>query len=71
MQCNQCQTAKTNPKSGLYSFKCVDCCSRLVLKTRPDKRQASVMLAAIARFPNSPGRAEILESVNLNLAKRR
>jgi hypothetical protein len=42
-----------------------------VLSTHPSKRQAAVMLAAIERFRDAPGRAAILERVGQELAKRR
>jgi len=46
--------------SGLGSFACLQCCARLVLSARPNKVAAQAMLAAIARHPDAPGRAEIL-----------
>lgn len=67
--CPQCESSKQLPHSGAYSFKCVECCSRLVLSARPDKRQAAAMLAAIERFPGNPGRERILESVRQALMK--
>ena len=69
MTCKQCESSKQQPHSGAYSFKCVECCSRLVLSTRPDKRLAASMLAAIERFPDNPGRERILESVRQTLMK--
>ena len=69
MTCKQCESSKQRPHSGAYSFKCVECCSRLVLSTRPDKRLAASMLAAIERFPDNPGRERILESVRQTLTK--
>lgn len=47
MTCQQCESSKQRQHSGAYSFKCVECCARLVLSAHPDKRQASAMLAAI------------------------
>lgn len=70
MTCKQCKASKQRPQSGLYSFKCVECCCRLVLTAHPDKMQAQAMLAAIERFPESPGRDVVLESVRHELAKR-
>lgn len=67
--CPQCESSKQLPHSGAYSFKCVECCSRLVLSARPDKRQAAAMLAAIERFSDNPGRERILESVRQALTK--
>lgn len=54
----------------MYSFRCVQCCARLVLSTHPNKRQAATMLAAIERFPENPGRDAVLECVRLELTKR-
>lgn len=68
--CDSC--AKTNSGSiGLYTLTCLECCTRLVLSTHPDKRQASAMLAVIERMPGNPGRAQVLESVARCLEKRR
>jgi len=69
MTCQQCESSKQRPHSGAYSFKCVECCSRLVLSARPDKRLAASMLAAIERFPDNPGRERILECVRQTLTK--
>ena len=69
MTCKQCESSKQRPHSGAYSFKCVECCCRLVLSTRPDKRLAATMLAAIDRYPQNPGRERILESVRQALTK--
>lgn len=56
--------------AGAVDFRCLGCCTRLVLSANPSRAQAQTMLAAIARLPGAPGRAEILESVRLALAKR-
>lgn len=69
MTCKQCESSKQRPHSGAYSFKCVDCCCRLVLSTKPDKQKAAAMLAAIERFPGNPGRERILECVRQTLTK--
>lgn len=71
MICKACELSKERPLSGAYRFHCLQCCTRLVLTTHPDKMQASAMLAAIARFKGSPGREEVLESVRQTLGKRR
>lgn len=60
MTCRQCQTASARPHSGAYNFACVQCCARLVLSTHPNKQQAGVMLAAIARFDGAPSRKSVL-----------
>ena len=69
MTCEACTKSATNPRIGLYQFTCLSCCARLVLSAHPDKRQASAMLGAIARFKGAPGRAEILASVAQCLTK--
>ena len=69
VNCPACQKHQTNPLCGQYQFKCLECCTRLVLSAYPDKRQAAAMLAAIERFPGAPGRAQVLESVARSLGK--
>ena len=70
MTCPQCESSKQRPSSGAYSFRCVQCCARLVLSTHPNKRHAATMLAAIDRFPGNPGRDAVLECVRQELTKR-
>jgi len=69
--CPACESSKQRRHSGAYHLACLECCVRLVLSTHPSKRQAAVMLAAIERFRDAPGRAAILERVGQELAKRR
>lgn len=69
--CQACESSKQRPTSGAYRFQCLECCTRLVLSAYPNKAQASAMLAAIERFPLSPGREQVLESVRQCLEKRR
>lgn len=69
--CQACESFKQLPNSGAYRFQCLECCTRLVLSAYPSKAQASAMLAAIDRFPLSPGREQVLESVRQCLEKRR
>jgi len=57
--------------AGAVDFRCLGCCTRLVLSAHPNKAQAAVMLAAIGRLPGAPGRAEILASVAQALTKLR
>jgi hypothetical protein len=71
LTCPACESFNAQPLSGVYRLTCLQCCARLVLSTQPDKRQANVMLAAIARQPGAPGRAEVLECVAHELTKRR
>lgn len=69
MKCKACEAFGKNPLCGHYHFSCLECCTRLVLSTRPNKAAAAGMLAAIARFPGSPGREQILASVAQTLTK--
>ena len=69
--CPACSAAATRQHSGRYRMQCLQCCTRLVLSAYPSKAQASAMLAAIDRFPLSPGREQVLESVRQCLEKRR
>lgn len=69
MTCKACQLAQDRPHCGAYHFACLDCCTRLVLSAYPSKPHAAAMLAAIERFPGNPGRARVLESVRLGLAR--
>lgn len=68
--CPACAKAATNPHSGMYRMQCLGCCTRLVVSTHPSKPHAAAMLAAIARFRDSPGRDAILASVRQCLEKR-
>jgi len=58
MTCKQCIQS-----SGMYDLKCVECCARLVISTRPSKPRASAMLAAIERINDAPSRDVILDRV--------
>jgi hypothetical protein len=69
--CPACESSKQRPHTGVYHFQCLECCARLVASTYPSKRHAAAMLAAIERFPQSPGRAEVLACVDQLLTKRR
>lgn len=68
--CPACELFRNRPHSGVYRFQCLECCTRLVMTAHPDKRQASALLAAIERFPLSPGRAQVLACVAQALGKR-
>ena len=70
MTCQACASSKERPHSGAYRFQCLQCCTRLVLTTQPEKELAKAMLAAIERCPGNPGRAAVLESVRQALTKR-
>lgn len=48
---------------GLYDVKCLDCCVRLVMSTKPDKQLAAAMLQSIEMFPGAPKRSEILSKI--------
>ena len=71
MTCPACTLTTQRPHCGAYRFQCLECCTRLVLSAHPSKPLAGAMLAAIARFPENPGRARVLASVARGLEKRR
>lgn len=64
MTCEHCQSCAQRPMYGAYSFKCLQCCARLVYSAYPHRGQASVMLAAIERYREAPPREKILELVS-------
>lgn len=66
--CDQCQARAARPLCGAFHFGCVQCCAALVRSAHPDRRQASVMLAAISRFEGAPARQAILNGVAEGLA---
>lgn len=63
MTCTHCESSTQRPTHGGYSFRCVQCCARLVYSAYPHKGQATVMLAAISKFREAPPRDEILAAV--------
>lgn len=71
MTCPHCQSYEQRPHYGGYQLRCLECCARLVLSAHPSKLHAMAMLAAIARFRDSPGREEILACVRQMMEKRR
>lgn len=64
-------SSASRPHSGAYNFRCLQCCARLVVSTHPDKHQAKVMLAAIARFERAPAREDVLACVRQMMEKHR
>jgi hypothetical protein len=72
--CELCEFSERHPKPGMVAgavdFRCLGCCTRLVLSAHPSREQAAAMLATIARFQGAPGRAEVLASVRQAIAKR-
>lgn len=70
MPCTHCQNALTRPHWGGFNANCLDCAARLVASTRPDKRQAKTMIAAICRQPGRPTPQEILSRVSQMLEKQ-
>ncbi|MEZ5651851.1 MAG: hypothetical protein R3E87_15040 [Burkholderiaceae bacterium] len=62
MSCDAC-AGRGGKLGGVYRMQCLACCADLVLSTAPDKQRAAGMLAAIARHPDAPDRAAILERV--------
>lgn len=69
LECKSCAAHLANPKSGLYQVDCLQCCARLVLSARPDKRKAEVMLAVIARHNGAPPRGEVLQAIRAALTE--
>ena len=63
MTCPACTTNASNPLAGRYNLRCLQCCTRLVLKVPRSRSHQEAMLAAIARTPKAPGRDEVLASV--------
>lgn len=63
MTCPSCQARASTQHSGLYNFKCLECCVRLVQSARLDRHQAGNMLASIALHRDAPSRKEILEAL--------
>ncbi len=70
MTCEACRIRETNKRTGRYSFRCLECCTRLVLSTHPSKPHAAVMLAAIERFPDAPTRQAILARLKTLMGAR-
>ena len=69
-ECPACEHAKKNRYSGAYHFRCLACCTRLVLSTHPNKDLAQSMLGAIDRFPEAPKREEIIASLKKSLGAK-
>lgn len=63
MTCPACTTHASNPLTGRHNLRCLQCCTRLVLKVPRSRSHQEAMLAAIARTPKAPGRDEVLASV--------
>ena len=49
--------------ANVYDFNCLECCGRLVAKSRPNRLRQEMMLAAIERFLGSPERDAIIEKL--------
>ena len=71
--CTPCTLSNARPRglSGRYNLTCLQCCTRLVLSAQPNKQQAAVMLAAIARQPGAPSRQQVLSCVEQSLSRLR
>lgn len=63
MKCQFCESSKSPRVAGRVNLLCLGCCARLVLSASPDKRLATVHMAAIARLPGAPTRQDILAEV--------
>jgi hypothetical protein len=62
-QCEHCKKACVNEWHGGYDFGCVECCARLVISARPNKRLQESMLAAISGYAKSPSRGSIIDCI--------
>ena len=75
MTCPQCESSKQRQHSGAYSFKCVECCARLVASTYPNRQAAAAMMVVvkrnIARFAPTFGPADVTERARQMLERRR
>lgn len=69
MTCQACKSSAERPNTGAYNFRCLECCTRLVLSAYPSKPHAAAMLAAIDRFKENPGREQVLACVRRALGK--
>ena len=63
MTCAACESSKEQRWHGVYQLQCTECCARLVISARPNKRFQEAMLAAIAMQKGAPERAQILEHI--------
>ncbi len=63
MTCPHCTSSKKQPRHGGYSLTCLECCGRLVISARPNKRFQEVMLATIAMQKGAPEREQILNHI--------
>ncbi len=65
--CESCEAQRLATEAGKpcgrYQLTCLACCVRLVASARPSKRLAAGMLAAIARQPGAPKRADVLKAL--------
>ena len=59
MTCDCCLRAQTNPLTGWFNLRCLDCCCRLIESTRPSVEQRELAFEAIARMPGAPSRRAI------------
>lgn len=63
MKCAACTSSREQRWHGVYQLQCTECCARLVISARPNKRFQEAMLAAIAMQKGAPTRAQILEHI--------
>ena len=50
MSCPECESSKTRRWHGVFEFRCLGCCARLVLSARPSKPHGAAQLGAIEHF---------------------
>lgn len=70
MTCPHCLRAQQSERTGVYDFKCLNCCVRLTMTTYPLKTLASKQLAAILRFSHAPPRETLMACVKQSWEKR-
>ena len=61
--CAACTSSNAQRWHGVYQMQCTECCARLVISARPNKKFQEAMLAAIAMQKGAPDRAQILEHI--------
>lgn len=68
--CQACESHAINPLSGSFRMQCLQCCTRLVLRTFPLKHHAAAMLQLVQKHHGTNGRAAVSASVRQALEKR-
>lgn len=65
--CSNCTTRTQRHAAGLtwggYTMSCCHCCAQLVRSARPLRAAQEAMLCCIARHPDAPTRADVLQAL--------